>query len=409
MSGDLRVASYIQPIWSLPHGRIVGWEALLRIWQGDQPLPPPVYLAADNNESIALERERSARLLHLGEWSRWRPPLVWLFLNISPTAARHALDHPSDLALTTARLAIPSHQIVVELLESTVPDPSAMAAIVQHYRELGCLVALDDFGVGHSNLDRLFHLLPDFVKLDRSLLIAAVSNPILRRAFRHLVGFVHAAGAIALAEGVETSEQAAIAIDAGVDLIQGYRYGRPAPWSTWLYSPAGGDAQQTLLADRNRPICPPIPPSLYQWFHLLSHRWLSEPQLGPWACVGAPEEVLRLYELDHRGVQIGPTHYCRWLEHNDAQRYAPLAAAAGSSWSHRPYFRDAIARPTHLIISEPYLALPDRRWEVTLAFASADAKRVLCADLIWRDLCAFNPEPNSAALHHSEATPAAFE
>ena len=61
--------------------------------------------------------------------------------------------------------------VVIEILETGVSDESQLVDAVNLYRSLGCKVAIDDFGVGFSNFDRLWRLRPDFVKIDRSIIL----------------------------------------------------------------------------------------------------------------------------------------------------------------------------------------------------------------------------------------------
>ncbi|MEI7432124.1 MAG: EAL domain-containing protein, partial [Betaproteobacteria bacterium] len=70
---------------------------------------------------------------------------------------------------------------------------------------------------------------PDIVKLDRSLIVQATENPRVRRVLPKIVEIVHDLNARVVCEGVETREQHAIALDSGVDLLQGFYYARPSP------------------------------------------------------------------------------------------------------------------------------------------------------------------------------------
>ena len=92
----------------------------------------------------------------------------------------------------------------------------------------GFLVAVDDFGAGHSNLDRLLTLRPDIVKLDRSLIHA--HQPDLRESVMpKLVSLLHEAGMLVVAEGIETEEDLLLAARSGVDFVQGFLFGQPGP------------------------------------------------------------------------------------------------------------------------------------------------------------------------------------
>ena len=100
---------------------------------------------------------------------------------------------------------------------------------------LGIGLAYDDFGVGESRLNELAEVPPDYLKLDRSLIEnlhqASQSKQLL---VESLVRIVHQLGVIALAEGIESAEQAETCRKLGLDLGQGYYYAEPRSISHWL-------------------------------------------------------------------------------------------------------------------------------------------------------------------------------
>lgn len=118
-------------------------------------------------------------------------------------------------------------QLVFEVTESEqITDIDHLAAVFAYYRERGCRVALDDLGAGYSSLNLLVRLQPDVVKLDKEIvqqLTRAVSGAVVAA----VVDITHACGGLVLAECVETAEQAAAARELGVDLAQGWFFGRP--------------------------------------------------------------------------------------------------------------------------------------------------------------------------------------
>ena len=90
------------------------------------------------------------------------------------------------------------------------------------------LIAIDDYGTGHSNMVNVLRYAPQIIKIDREL-ICGIQNDSNRQLFvRNTVDFAHQNGIKALAEGVETAEELRTVIDLGIDLIQGFYTGRPA-------------------------------------------------------------------------------------------------------------------------------------------------------------------------------------
>ena len=88
-------------------------------------------------------------------------------------------------------------------------------------------LAVDDYGTGYSNVSNLLRYMPNFVKIDRSLLTDIQNSSQKRHFVRNIIEFCHENGITAIAEGVETVEELREVIDLGADLIQGYYIARP--------------------------------------------------------------------------------------------------------------------------------------------------------------------------------------
>ncbi len=89
------------------------------------------------------------------------------------------------------------------------------------------MIAIDDFGEGHSNLERVWRIEPDIVKIDRSMIVRASKEPAYMLMLRTIVDFLHGKDCIVLAEGIETRIEALTALEAEMDLAQGYMLAPP--------------------------------------------------------------------------------------------------------------------------------------------------------------------------------------
>ena len=96
------------------------------------------------------------------------------------------------------------------------------------YRELGCAIAMDDFGLGRSNFERIVALRPDIVKIDRSIQTAAVGDAKSRRMLPSIIELLHESGAQVSVEGVESAREALVAMESGADQVQGHYFAAPA-------------------------------------------------------------------------------------------------------------------------------------------------------------------------------------
>jgi EAL domain-containing protein (putative c-di-GMP-specific phosphodiesterase class I) len=184
--GDLRLGSHFQPIYSLSHARVVGHEALLRTRDAaGTPIPPPEVFASFKTAAELSRCDRLSRFVHMANFSAAAQPDQWLFLNVHPETFQKlpSMGQGGSAYLRSVQdhFNLPGNRVVLEVLESAVPDLSALEYAMGLMRAHGCLIAIDDFGAGHSNFDRVWRLQPDIVKLDRSLIARAARE---RRAQR---------------------------------------------------------------------------------------------------------------------------------------------------------------------------------------------------------------------------------
>lgn len=384
-----RIDSHFQPIYSLAHGRVVGWEALMRgVDPSGRPALPPAILSLPRDD-----RERSlldclSRAVHVDNFLGAGPTDGWLLLNVQPETFLQGPWEGTFFEDLFASRQLPHHRVVLEVLEDAIRDRDRIDDAVQFYRDHGCLVAIDDFGAGHSNFDRVWSMRPDLVKLDRQMLLRASQEPRIRRVMPSMVSMLHEAGALVLMEGVETEEQALIALDADVDLAQGYLFGRPAPSPMdapdrtslfdGLWTRFQTDARTVWMGDR-RSIAP------YQNAIGLAASHI-ETGISPEAACGrflTLPRAERCYLLTESGRQTD--HRMLAVDAAGAdERFGHLGNAAGANWSRRPYFRRAIEHPGRVQISRPYLSLATAKSCVTLSIQlrSPDGQLlVLCGDV----------------------------
>lgn len=127
-----------------------------------------------------------------------------------------------------------ARRLVVEITETTpIPSISDAVCVVTNLRRLGCMIALDNFGAGYTSVRQQIALSPDIVKIDPLFLRRAVHCQEHRETLRHLVGLARSLRAIVVAEGVETSEQAEVALDVDAVWQQGHHWGAPGAVRLW--------------------------------------------------------------------------------------------------------------------------------------------------------------------------------
>jgi len=128
-----------------------------------------------------------------------------------------------------------ARRLVIEITETAaLHDIEESARFVGTLRELGCRIALDDFGAGFTSLRHLQALAVDTVKIDGSFVRHLEENYDNQVFLRHLVGLAKGLGLTTVAECVETANEAAILQREGVGFLQGYYFGRPELTKPWM-------------------------------------------------------------------------------------------------------------------------------------------------------------------------------
>ncbi|MDX8514123.1 EAL domain-containing protein [Mesorhizobium captivum] len=229
--GEFRLWSAYQPIFA-PRGRTlkpVAVEALIEPRRVATPVAPQVFF-----DSVAasdrLFAETMCRMLHLGNYRNIGVDGLTLFFNYDPMINDHLGRALAEIRLMTRRLGdfgLEPAMLVCEITEQAADD-HVLASLVREMRRDGIRIAIDDFGTGHSTEARIGLLSPDIVKIDGDWFAEFCRHAAAERFFRPLVSMLHDRGAKVLVEGIEQATHLRVALDGGVDLLQGYHLARPA-------------------------------------------------------------------------------------------------------------------------------------------------------------------------------------
>jgi len=220
-----------QPRISLGGSQVVGIEALVRWRHPVLGLVPPARFIPLAEETGMIEdidlwvlREACTRA---AAWHAEGLPLGRVSVNLSARKfqqaglAQRVRRVLEDSGLDPARLEL-------EITESTVMhDTEDAAAVLRSLKALGVTLSIDDFGTGYSSLSYLKRFPLDVLKIDRSFVKDVVGDPNDAAITRAIIALAHGLNLEAVAEGVETAEQANFLKDNGCDEIQGYYYSPP--------------------------------------------------------------------------------------------------------------------------------------------------------------------------------------
>lgn len=213
---------HYQPIVNVKDGSIYAYEALMR-YEKEKITPLQIIQSA-----IYLKRLpdiEKATLLNVTEDVEKNLELFGeakVFINSLPGVEIVA----EDRAEFERRLLNNKGRYVVEFTEESELGDEHLEKLQARLEELGCNIAVDDFGAGYSNVNNLLRYMPRVVKIDRMLITEINDNPQKQHFVKSIIDFAHDNSILALAEGVENSKELKTCISMGVDLIQGYYTGK---------------------------------------------------------------------------------------------------------------------------------------------------------------------------------------
>ncbi len=210
-----------QPIVDISTRKVYAYEALLRTDE-ETMVRPDVFIATAERLDRIHELGRTVRAA-VAKSIPMAPADAFLFVNV------HGLEL-TDEALFDASNPLVEHasRIVLEITERVGIDALGGPTRVEMLRKLGFRIAVDDLGAGYAALGALATLEPEIVKLDMSLVRDLDRHPTKRRVVGAISTLCRELGSRVVAEGVETQDEYAAIVDAGVELIQGYLLARPS-------------------------------------------------------------------------------------------------------------------------------------------------------------------------------------
>lgn len=242
-----RLLFAFQPVVCAATGQVDYFECLLRMRDAERGLVTcGEFIAAVEQSGLIGLIDRQILCKVVAELAGY--PAVKLGLNISGLTVcdRDWLRLVIGMLRSEPELA---RRLVFEITETAALDNLAESArCVGALRDLGCRVALDDFGAGYTSLRQLQMLPVDTVKIDGSLVRGLHESRESRVFLRHLVDLAHGFGLRTIGECVETADEAALLRAEGVGYLQGFYCGRPSIERRWL-----GAASDDALANGGGP------------------------------------------------------------------------------------------------------------------------------------------------------------
>lgn len=227
------VRAVYQPVVGLRTGRVSGFETLARWEHEGASIGPEVFVPVATRCGLLPELTTHMLEQACAQLARWNERLghrdLRVGVNVPPV---HFADEtfPDQIADHIRRHGLVPEQLVLEITEEAVlSDVATSRDVAQRLHRIGVELSLDDFGTGYSALTLLQQIPLRSLKIDRSFSADLDRGPETTRLMRSLLTLGHDLGLLVIVEGVERASQAEILHELGVELAQGYFYGRPLP------------------------------------------------------------------------------------------------------------------------------------------------------------------------------------
>ncbi len=419
---DLELRSAFQPAFSLPQKHAVAFEASLRaIAPNGSPVAPETLFGPVENYAETAMLDMLSTTIHVHNFFSRRPSHGVLSINLHPEVLLDYGNSAEYLASLFSHYEVAPNKVMIDI-RGSVLEHAGLDDAVASYRKLGCLISVDDFGVDNANIDSISHASPAVVKMGRSVAKKAVRDDRTRESLPRAVSLLHEMGTLVLMEGLESEEQALLAIDADADFASGFFFGPHVDsisgyaqphellnrlWDS--YKKQGGQSRQnehgargslgigTLHSSQPKELRKPSSADIAHY------REQRRPYLAAIQNVAAKvragvalesscdaflalEGAIRCFLVDGNGKLAGPDVFAIPPPARQSADFYALSARHDGDWSRRDFFRRAIKEPEVVQATRQYCSLTGYLHCVTFSIATKDTRgkpAVICGDVDW--------------------------
>jgi len=400
-----KLTVHFQPIVSVSRKMVSGLEGLIRgiNTATNQIISPITLFDVAHNEGVTLELDRVCRdkVIEAFSYIYQQNNEKLLFLNMDASIL-DKVEGSNYLTNQVKTYKINPRNIVIEINETKVQDNAALKRFTDTYRKCGFMVALDDVGTGFSNMDRILLVKPDIIKIDISLVRSIQNDYYKQGVFKSLVNLSNKIGALVIAEGVETEEEAIQILRLGGHMIQGYFFSKPQEICNEsdifsidkieLLSKRFNQYMTKQIREerqKNKQLNMIINSSIKELVRVSYQEFDKKLMKLIWA-----NKIIECaYILDEYGVQLSNT--IRFYNNNNEVKENLIfySARMGTDHSMEKYYYPLISAKLNKYITEPYVSLATGSLCITISkvFTNIDNKKyILCMD--------FNTSDNTYAL-----------
>ena len=224
---EQRIVSYFQPIIDNKTRQPVKYESLVRlIDESGNILSPYLFLEASKRSHYYSQ---ISRIVLEHSFEKLSQIHEGISINLSAIDIEHKGTKETIFHLLEQYQSF-ADRITFELLEDeNIRDFELIKEFISRVKSYGVTIAIDDFGSGYSNFERLLDYQPDILKIDGSLIRNIDQSDYSLSVVKSIVTFANEQGIRTIAEFIENEKIFKITRDLGIDCSQGYYFGKPLP------------------------------------------------------------------------------------------------------------------------------------------------------------------------------------
>lgn len=226
---NIKIDIFFQPIIDLSLKKVIGFEAFVRGFKNGKELISPYQLFEKAKElGILKDFDRLCREKAMKKMKDYGLEKDFLlFLNVHNEAIDQGLLGSTWILEKALYYGLKPEHVVIEVCEEKVKNFEGLVQFIRNYKSYGFLIALDDFGTKHSNIERVLFLEPDFLKIARLLLDSADKVLTKKKLLEGIYIFLERLEIPGILEGLETYEELNILRNIGFRYAQGFLFSPP--------------------------------------------------------------------------------------------------------------------------------------------------------------------------------------
>lgn len=348
----IEIHTFFHPIISIRDRSIVAMEALSRYrFNSDRNLGPInnyIETLSNNEELLKLDLQLIKTSVKTFQETSKSYGNILLFLNVSSVIVNLGNEGILLINRIIYNAGMTPRQVVLEILEENLDNSEDCNNFFISSRKEGYSLALDDVGVGFSNLQRIAQVKPNIIKLDISLISNLHLDYYKRKVFSSLTRLAHDIGALVVAEGVENEKETLMSLKLGAVLVQGFYFCKPNPSICSILKICKPKIEicrvrlkETLQAEKRdiKLIKQEHAKSVAILSNKLSRIYIPEFEVELLKCMNINSDMECLFILDCEGIQV--TETITIYKNNSNKHFLFKPASRGADHSLKPYYTDS--------------------------------------------------------------------